>query len=145
MKEEIWKPIEGYKYYEVSSLGQVRSISHHTANPCRFREGRILSQTKVNNGYMHVTLTQEGKKKRNYLVHRLVAKAFVEKPDGKEYVNHKNGDKTDNRAENLLGTSRQSSTTLGETAAEGSAMTRCVQSGTTQGRAPLLPKNTAYT
>ena len=101
MTDEKWVPIEGYKYYEVSNLGRIRSISHQTLNPCRFREGRVLAQTEVPNGYMHVSLTQEGKKKKSASVHRLVAKAFVANPDNKQYVNHKNGNKKDNRAENL--------------------------------------------
>jgi len=101
MDNEIWKPIDGYEYYEVSNLGNVRSVSHQTKNPRRFREGRVLAQAKVSNGYMHVSLTQEGKKKKSALVHRLVAKAFVPNPDNKKTVNHKNGDKEDNRAENL--------------------------------------------
>jgi len=101
MADETWKQIEGYDYYEVSNLGRVRSLSHKTKKPCRYRKGRVLSQTKVSNGYMHVTLTQEGKKKSNYSVHRLVAKAFLPNPDNKATVNHKNGDKADNRVENL--------------------------------------------
>lgn len=101
MTDEKWLPIDGYKYYEVSNLGRIRSISHQTLNPYRFREGRILAQAEVPNGYMHVSLTQEGKKKKSASVHRLVAKAFVANPDNKKYVNHKNGDKKDNRAENL--------------------------------------------
>ena len=101
MTDEKWVPINGYKYYEVSNLGRIRSISHRTLKPYRFREGRVLAQSKVRNGYMRVSLTQEGKHKKSASVHRLVANAFVPNPENKKYVNHKNGNKEDNRAENL--------------------------------------------
>lgn len=94
---EIWKSIEGYEgKYEVSNLGRVKSLQD---NKGRKRE-QIVVVNIANNGYLYVNLwkTSRAKSKR---IHRLVADAFCERHEGDECVNHKNGVKTDNRAENL--------------------------------------------
>lgn len=91
---EIWKPINDYEgLYEISSLGCVRRL-HKTIPP------RNLTLWPDRNGYLRAALTRDCKTKR-FLVHRLVALAFIPNPDGKPEVNHLNGDKSDNRAENL--------------------------------------------
>lgn len=90
--KEIWKPIEGYPDYEVSSLGRVKSL--------KFGKEKILKGIKDKNGYLRVILYKEGKLK-GYSVHRLVAQAFLPNPDNLPQVNHRNENKTDNRVENL--------------------------------------------
>ena len=92
---EEWKYIEGFgDKYQVSNFGRVRSISYRRTKRCK-----MLKLTK-NFNYLGVHLRRNGNG-RAYFVHRLVAAAFLENPDKKPYVNHKNGDKYDNRAENL--------------------------------------------
>lgn len=51
-------------------------------------------------GHQHVQLTRE-KRRRTELVHRLVALAFLDKPDGKDYINHKDYNPKNNNVENL--------------------------------------------
>ena len=106
---EIWKELEGYEGdYEVSNMGQVRSITkefecfsrrgNHTHK--RIRYGRVIKPRLQNNGYCVVWLSRNGKVKA-CTVHRLIAKTFIENPKNLYCVNHKNGDKTDNRVDNL--------------------------------------------
>lgn len=105
MEEEVWKKIPGFgDGYEVSDQGRVRSTGRPFEHPkgsgrlCR-KKGRVL-KTGSRSGYPSVTLAYEGKK-LNRTVHRLVATAFLDNPDGLVAVNHKNGDKKDNRKVNL--------------------------------------------
>ena len=91
---EIWKDIEEAPNYEVSNLGRVRNK----------KTRRILNPGVYGaTGYKQVNMAipAEGNKQRKRYIHRLVAIAFVPNPDNKREVDHINGDKTDNRAENL--------------------------------------------
>lgn len=87
---EQWKEI--FDGYLVSSFGNVDSFK-------RGKRHRLSQQIK-NNGYLQVGLRVDGKQKY-FCVHRLVATAFVSNPDGKPQVNHIDGNKQNNRAENL--------------------------------------------
>lgn len=90
---EIWKDIKGYEgIYHISNLGNVKST--------RKNKEIILKQTPDKDGYLKICLCKNNIKK-NYIVHRLVAFSFVDFVLGKDYVNHKNGIKYDNRFENL--------------------------------------------
>lgn len=99
--EERWKDIEGYDgIYQVSTAGRVRSITRKVHN--YMKPGRYMRQNKKENGYLYLGLRKpDGTMLKHVYVHRLVAEAFVPNPDGLTQVNHKNFDKTDNRAENL--------------------------------------------
>ena len=82
--------IEGYENYGVNRLGEV----------INFDTGRIKKLSIGNRGYITVLLSKKNVQKR-FLVHRLVAMSFKTKIEGKELVNHINGLKYDNRADNL--------------------------------------------
>ena len=92
MKKEYWKPVVGYEgLYEVSNWGRVKSI--------KFGKEIILKQ-KIKGGYYYVCLYKNGIVK-TYLVHRLVAQAFLPNPDNLPQVNHKDENKTNNSVDNL--------------------------------------------
>lgn len=106
---ETWKPIEGYEErYEVSTLGNVRSLGH---NVCFldygkyidfYRDGKLLKPTVNTCGYQVVTLYDPStKKSKQYKVHRLVAETFIPNIENKPMIDHINAIKTDNRVENL--------------------------------------------
>ena len=100
MTEEIWKPVVGYEgLYEVSSLGRARSLGRFVSIN-RFLKGRILRLCYNAKGYLRAQLSSNNKAKM-YMVHRLVAIAFLPNPDNLPEVNHIDEDKTNNSVENL--------------------------------------------
>ena len=93
---EEWKDIQGYEgLYQISNMGRVKSLNYRNTG----KEG-IMKLDKVKGGYLQLYLYKDGKRK-HYLVHRLVATAFCENPEGYNEVNHINEDKADCRADNL--------------------------------------------
>lgn len=96
---QIWKPVTGYEgLYEVSNAGDVRRCGNDALGRKRYI-GRLLYKATIRGGYLRVIL--HGKAKKTYTIHRLVADAFIgPRPEGCG-VNHKNGNKTDNRPQNL--------------------------------------------
>lgn len=93
---EIWKDVVGFEgYYQVSNLGQVKRIA---GGPGAVAD-RILKPAR-RGYYLFVGLWRDGEPTLQS-IHRLVAEAFLSCPLEHHQVNHKNGDKHDNRAENL--------------------------------------------
>ena len=89
---EHWKQIDDYPLYEVSDFGRVRSSIK--------RPKRILKPQKNSRGYYRIHLRNDHGIKL-FFVHRLVASAFVENPEGKPHVNHIDNDPANNSAVNL--------------------------------------------
>lgn len=102
--EEIWKDITGYEgSFEVSNLGNFRSKDRFV--PCRWGHmrkypGKSLKTETIVEGYQRIVLMKNAIKRR-YMCHRLVAQEFIPNPENKPYINHINGDKSDNRVINL--------------------------------------------
>lgn len=93
--QEIWKIIDEYPDYEVSDLGRVRR-----AVAANYPAGRELKPDRQKAGYLRVTLCSGGQAKR-FLVHRLVAYAFVDGWMEGMHVSHLDGDPANNSASNL--------------------------------------------
>ena len=90
--EELWRPIPNYEgYYEASNLGRIRSV---------YRYKRVLKPMISNTGYERVDLFKNRHRKQ-YSVHRLVAITFIDNPDNKPFVNHRDENKINNCADNL--------------------------------------------
>ena len=95
--------IEGYEnikpYYYVNKDGVIMSFSDRQGGARNKKE--IRKQSKKKCGYYYVGLMRNDGKLTHARVHRIVAKAFVKNENGLELVHHKDGNKTNNKAENL--------------------------------------------
>ena len=116
---EEWRPIVGYEgKYEVSNMGNVKSLERTVWDNRGYYktiQERIMKLGKNIDGYLQVGLYRE-RKRKFYLVHRLVATAFCENPHGYTEVNHIDEDKTNNCAENLEYCSRSYNLTYNDRA-----------------------------
>ena len=96
---EEWRDIVGYEgLYQVSNWGRVKSLNYN-----KTKKEKILDSKPNKDGYVHIKLSKNGKRK-SFLVHRLVAQAFIPNPENLPEVNHKIDDfehRSDNRVENL--------------------------------------------
>lgn len=92
-KVEEWRDIEGYEgLYQVSNLGRVKSLKP------RYKNKIILKQEINHFGYLQICLSNP---RKTHKVHRLVAQAFIPNPENKPQVNHIDGNKLNNKVENL--------------------------------------------
>lgn len=91
--DEEWRNIEGYEgRYQVSNFGRIKSFTRG--------KGKIFKVKSSPNGYYLTHLTKNSQTK-TFRVHRLVAQEFIPNPENKPFVNHKDGKKWNNLAENL--------------------------------------------
>lgn len=105
--KEVWKDIKGYEgLYQVSNLGRVRSLNKNTITYNRWGKfertvkGRILRINQNKLGYCYINLYKEHRCSK-FKVHRLVANAFIPSQKDKLEVNHIDGNKTNNKINNL--------------------------------------------
>lgn len=103
---EIWREVPGYGgWYECSTAGRVRSWrspgNNQTGERPRAVEPALMNPCQTRGGYLHVTLSRAGKV-RQYRINRLVLLTFEGDPEFEHLqACHRNGDRTDNRLENL--------------------------------------------
>lgn len=90
MSVEVWKKVTDWELYEVSNLGRIRNS----------KTGLIKKTSLNNRGYFMVAFEIE-KRKKCFLVHRIVATEFCEKIDGQNVVNHIDENQQNNSSQNL--------------------------------------------
>lgn len=107
--EEIWKDIPEWEgFYQASTFGRVRSVdrvlmtqnSHGFLSP-RKHKGKIISPNTNNRGYLYLCLCKDNNHHWFAKVHRLIAMTFLPNPNHLSDVNHKDGDKLNNKVDNL--------------------------------------------
>lgn len=108
---EVWKDIKGFEgFYQISNYGNIKSLERtfEYIGKNQFGEFKtikkhkemIIKQTINRSGYYQVCLHKNNKKK-NMLVHRLIAEAFIDNPDNKPTINHIDGNTLNNSLDNL--------------------------------------------
>lgn len=107
-EKEIWRNIECFPGYQVSSLGRVKSLNYNNTG-----KEKILKPEKTKGGYLRVTLVKNGKMK-HFFVHRLVAYAFVQNNSiFNTDINHLDENKENNCASNLEWSTREHNINFG--------------------------------
>ena len=98
MDGEEWRPVKGYEgLYEISNFGRVNSLPKYNR-----KKSIIMKQTKnPRDGRLSVILCKDPHTRERITVHRLVAKAFLENPNGYSEINHKDEDPSNNNVKNL--------------------------------------------
>lgn len=116
---ESWKQVEGYPHLFVSNEGRVWTRTYN----------RFLRTHLTNRGYLRVNLSKD-KTVKQVSVHRLVAETFIPNPEGLTDVDHIDGDKLNNKAENLQWISRSDNIKkAGDARNNGSKPVICVETG----------------
>lgn len=92
MKQE-WTKIVGFSNYEVSDDGCVRNVTTGV-------QLKPIIRSKTSN-YLNVLLTDDNGKRKHKNIHRIVAESFIDNPNNKPCVNHKDGNKHNNNVDNL--------------------------------------------
>ncbi len=107
---EIFKDIPGYEgVYQVSNMGRIKCLpifytTGYENRAVKQKREKIMWTGLMKSGYEKICLSGvDGpiKIRKSFLVHRLVAIAFLPRIEGLDFINHKNGNKTDNRVGNL--------------------------------------------
>ena len=116
---EVWKQISGFSDYEVSSLGNIKSIERVK----KFKNGRRVHfdsknkslRTHPGNGFLMTDLIDDSSKRKTLYPHKLVAKAFIknDKPRKNKVVIHLDGNLQNNQVENLKWASFSESIKIG--------------------------------
>lgn len=104
LENEEWRDIHGYEgLYQVSSFGRIKRLKGVTARKNGYKipiPERILNGSKNYYGYKQISLSKNREKKR-FMIHRLVATAFISNPEEFPIINHKDENKINNHVDNL--------------------------------------------
>lgn len=101
---EIWKDIKDYEgSYQCSNYGNIRTVDRYVTEKTgkqQFRKGQLIKTRQNKNGYLQFGLNKDGKRKMVY-VHIIIAQTFIDNIDNLPVVNHIDGNKLNNRVDNL--------------------------------------------
>ena len=103
MEKEIWKDIVGYEgLYQVSNFGRVKGLPITTCFSSRIKKHkeRILTPSIGKRGYYVVVLSKKGKAK-TFMLHRIIAKAFIPNEENLPQIDHIDTNKLNNSINNL--------------------------------------------
>ena len=92
---EVWNEIDSFLNYQVSNLGEIKSLNFN-----RTGKEKVMKLNIDTSGYYNIGFRKENKR-YCFLVHRLVAMAFIPNPENKPYINHKDSNKLNNNIDNL--------------------------------------------
>lgn len=102
--QEIWKPIPGFENsYQASNFGNIKSLSrpiYYKSGNYRMSKEIVLAKTIFGGQYYGVTLSENNKKRKHHL-HRFIAETWIPNPENLPCVNHIDGNKLNNRIDNL--------------------------------------------
>jgi hypothetical protein len=106
--EEIWKEIKDFEgLYQISNLGRVKALERTVEDQdgaygkrTRQLKERVLISKRKKDGYREIGLSKEGQR-YGFLIHRLVADAFLDNPENRPFINHKDENKENNELSNL--------------------------------------------
>lgn len=104
--EEIWKDIDGFEgIYQVSNLGNIKTLQRNiyrkkTGKLHYIQPEKLLNPSLLPIGYYYISMHNKGLQKVKS-IHSLVANAFIPNPENKRTINHKDGNKLNNRVDNL--------------------------------------------
>ena len=102
---EIWKDVIGYEgFYQISNYGNFKSLDRTIKVKHFYKKikGKILKPYLTTRGYLHIDLCD-----KSWVCHILVASHFLDNPNNLKYINHIDGDKTNNFTPNLEYVSQQ--------------------------------------
>lgn len=97
---EAWRPYPADTHYLVSNQGRIKHLSYTTTHGKSMKE-RIISGSLHEDGYIFVSIVCGESRYKQIPKHRIIAETWIENPDGKPEVNHKDGNKLNNAVENL--------------------------------------------
>lgn len=112
MVTELWRPVVGYENrYEVSNLGRIKSLPKYNRETTIFLHPTINKRT----GRVSVMLAKAPGIYKRVSLHRIVAMAFVDNPEGHNEINHIDENPQNNRADNLEWCTRKYNMNYGTT------------------------------
>lgn len=105
-EQEVWKDVKGYEgVYQISNLGEIKRLSYSIIRNNGYKQSwkeKKLKPTKDAGGYLGIRSgTKKNGKSYTLRIHRLVAEAFIPNPNRYNYINHIDGNKQNNRVNNL--------------------------------------------